>query len=157
MILSNQLPDFDYVNGDCGHLEGYESGEMQVRLVRNGNVVAVPRLVRSASSKDKPSGFSGAREEGYVARPHRDAKGRYVEGQVEYFPLRLAYGSTVHKSQGLSLDRCQVDFRNSFFRQPAMLYVALSRVRTLEGLCLVGDRERFISSCNADPKVAPWL
>ena len=157
MILSNQLPDFDYVNGDCGHLRGYENGEMQVELVRNGDVVSIPKLVRSVTTKDKPAGFSGGRGEGYVSYPHRDAKGRYIEGQIEYIPLRLASASTVHRSQGLSLDRAQIDFRNSFFGQPGMLYVGLSRVRTLEGLRLVGDRERFVKQCNHDPRVGPWL
>jgi ATP-dependent exoDNAse (exonuclease V) alpha subunit len=84
-------------------------------------------------------------------------KRRFVEGQVEMWPVRLAYASTVHKSQGLSLDKLQVDVRDHFFSQPAMIYVALSRCRTLEGLRVVGQRERFIKQCTIDERVRPYL
>jgi ATP-dependent DNA helicase PIF1 len=80
-----------------------------------------------------------------------------VEGQVQFWPVRLAYASTVHKSQGLSLDRIQCDIRDQFFGQPAMAYVALSRCRTLAGLRIVGQRERFIRQCNTDARVRRWL
>ena len=84
-------------------------------------------------------------------------KRRFVEGQCELWPVRLAYASTVHKSQGLSLDRCQIDIRDHFFGQPAMLYVALSRCRTMERLRVVGQRERFVRQCAVDERVRPWL
>ena len=48
-------------------------------------------------------------------------------------PLMAAHGLTVHKSQGLSLDRVCVDFQRMFACGHA--YVALSRCKTLEGLC----------------------
>jgi ATP-dependent DNA helicase PIF1 len=80
-----------------------------------------------------------------------------VDGQLEMWPLRLAYASTVHKSQGLSLDKIQVDIRDGFFKQPAMLYTALSRCRTMEGLRVVGQRERYVSNCNIDERIRPWL
>ena len=51
-------------------------------------------------------------------------------------PLRLAWAVTVHKSQGLSLDSAIIDLSQAF--TPGMGYVALSRVRSLEGLYLVG-------------------
>lgn len=159
MILSND-PEWAYCNGDCGHLEALDGATAQVRLVRNGQVVSIPHIVRSVSSKDKPSGWSQSNPigvEGYRAQLHRDTKRKYVEGQVGYLPLRVAYASTVHKSQGLSLDRTQIDFRQSFFGSPALLYTALSRCRTLEGLRLVGDRDRFIQRCRCDPAVGEWL
>lgn len=163
MILSNsglnEAGRFDWVNGDCGHVESLAAGELAIKLVRTGATVRVPKLVRSVTLKDKPSDWRGddAREDGYRAGEHRDDRGRYVIGQVEFYPVRLAWASTVHKSQGLSLDKLQVDIRNPFFAHPGMLYVALSRCRTLEGLRIVGQRERFVMHCNADPRVQRWL
>jgi len=78
-------------------------------------------------------------------------------GQIEYAPLRLAYASTVHKSQSLTLDRVQVDYRDHFFSSPGMLYVALSRCRTLEGLRLVGQQGTFASRCTVDERVRGWI
>ena len=49
-------------------------------------------------------------------------------------PLRPAYAMTIHKSQGLSLDSAVIDARAA--REPGQTYVAISRLRTLEGLCL---------------------
>ena len=55
-------------------------------------------------------------------------------GCVTQIPLRLAWATTIHKSQGLSLDSALIDVRAA--REPGQAYVALSRVRTLPGLHL---------------------
>lgn len=166
MLLANKFDEgreLVYANGDCGHIEDYEGGAFKVRLVRNGEVVTVERLARNVAQKDKPDGwpeYPRGKEPiypvTYMGKQHRTRDG-YVLGQVEYYPLRLAYASTVHKSQSLSLDRVQVDFRDRFFASPAMLYVALSRCRTLAGLRLVGQRERFAQHCKSDLRVARFL
>lgn len=49
-------------------------------------------------------------------------------------PLRLAWAATIHKTQGLSLPAAMADIRAA--REPGQAYVAVSRVRTLEGLHL---------------------
>jgi hypothetical protein len=79
-------------------------------------------------------------------------------GRIEYMPLRLAWASTVHKSQGLTLDNIQVDFRSQFFaKTPGMLYVGLSRARTKGGLRLIGGPKTFIERCTVNPKIRRFL
>ena len=169
MILANRQ-DFSVVNGDCGHILEYHppdsatGEEFIVKMIRTGREETIGRTVRPFEEHDEPEGFDGPKisedddDCAYIPEPHfRRKTRRYVTGQVEYFAMNLAYASTVHKSQSLTLDRVQVDFRDSFFGAKAMMYVALSRCRTLEGLRLVGSPERFVERVNIDRRILPWL
>ena len=62
----------------------------------------------------------------------------YRDGDVivsrEQYPLRLAYGITIHKSQGMTLEKLIVDCNRVF--ECGQVYVALSRIKSLDGLYL---------------------
>jgi len=57
-----------------------------------------------------------------------------VEGTFSQYPIRLAWAVTVHKSQGLTFEKAILDLSGAF--APGQIYVALSRLRSIEGLVL---------------------
>lgn len=59
-------------------------------------------------------------------------KGRIVCTRKQ-FPLTIAYAITVHKSQGMTVEKAVVDISERDF-QPGLSYVAVSRVKTLQGV-----------------------
>ena len=54
-------------------------------------------------------------------------------GNYTQFPLQLAWATTIHKSQGKTLERVIIDLGNGAFAA-GQLYVALSRCKTLSGI-----------------------
>lgn len=60
-----------------------------------------------------------------------------LAGTFTQYPLKLAWAITVHKSQGLTFDKAIIDIGNAF--APGQIYVALSRLRSLDGLVLTSQ------------------
>jgi ATP-dependent DNA helicase PIF1 len=163
MILANRRypkddpddqPGLMYCNGDLGEIVDAQAQVAQVRLKRTGHVVPVQRVTRDFLIPLDP----GRRKELREAGTPELIKDRWeIAGQITYMPLRLAWGTTVHKSQGLSLDQVQINIRDHFFGAPSMLFVALSRARTPQGLRIVGNQRTFIARCAVNPAVVKHL
>lgn len=112
MFLRNNF-DEGYVNGTLGVVEGFSEAGHPVVQINQGRTIEV-----------LPEEWSIENEEGRVL------------ASIEQLPLRLAWAITIHKSQGMTLDAAEMDLSKCF--ELGMGYVALSRVRTLEGICLRG-------------------
>lgn len=94
---------------------------------------------------------------GYNEEYYDFEEGKWVIGEITYSPLRLAYGATVHKTQGLTLECVQIDMSNKFFGSPSMAYVALSRVRKAQGLIIVGSPRLLEERINIYREILPWI
>ena len=68
---------------------------------------------------------------------------------IAQYPLCMAWAVTIHKIQGSSLSHAQIDVGNSIFEY-GQTYVALSRIKTMDGLYLMNFQPKRIKS---DPKV----
>jgi hypothetical protein len=75
-----------------------------------------------------------------------------VIGTFEQYPIKLAWAVTVHKSQGLTFEKAVIDVGQAF--APGQVYVALSRLRSMDGLIL---RTRISTNAiNNDPSVVTF-
>jgi ATP-dependent DNA helicase PIF1 len=115
--------------------KGYVNGTLGVVMSCG---YAVDPVIHTAPTPDFPQGrrVTIERAEWTI---EDDGK---VLAEISQYPLRLAWAITVHKSQGMSLDSIEVDLSKSF--EPGMGYVALSRVRTLAGLRILGMNDRAL-------------
>ena len=114
-----------YVNGTLGRVVAFEGLEgYPVIETAEGNRVTI-----------KPASWSVSEDKKVLA-------------EITQLPLRLAWAITIHKSQGMSLDAVEIDLSKAFvFGQG---YVALSRVRSLAGLKMLGMNP---TALRIDPKI----
>jgi ATP-dependent DNA helicase PIF1 len=70
----------------------------------------------------------------------RDATGEIVEIELAQIPLTLSYAISIHRAQGVTLTSAEIDISKCF--DAGQAYVALSRVKTLNGLTLTSNFAR---------------
>lgn len=131
-----------YYNGKIGIVEELseerdERGNMQqVVIVRddNGDAIHV-----------QPEQWENIK---YEIDPADNQIKQHVDGTFTQYPLKTAWAITIHKAQGLTFDRVQVDASAAFTY--GQVYVALSRCRTLQGLTLLAPISERCAFDNQD-------
>ena len=116
MLIKND-PEGRWVNGSLATVEGFEEDRVLVAI--DGHIYGI-----------EPSSWEKYR---YTVDAETKKVSREVIGTFKQIPLRLAYAVTIHKAQGLTLDKVYIDFDHGMFAH-GQAYVAFSRARDLEGL-----------------------
>lgn len=118
MAVKND-PNRRYANGSIGTVVDFESGtDYPVVEFLNGRTVTMQPDTWELRDGDKK------------------------RASISQIPLRLAWAITVHKSQGMTLDAARIDLRKAFVE--GMGYVALSRVKSLSNLYLIGINRKAL-------------
>ncbi|MCR5266219.1 MAG: AAA family ATPase [Cyanobacteria bacterium RUI128] len=107
MLLVNLNFEKGLINGSCGTVTEVNTDDIVIKF-DNGVCESIQRFEFEFYKNDK------------------------LIASRKQFPLQLAYAITTHKSQGMTLDKLFVDF--SRFFENGQTYVALSRIKTLDGL-----------------------
>jgi ATP-dependent exoDNAse (exonuclease V) alpha subunit len=111
MFIKNNF-EAGYVNGTQGQVVGFAAADLPVVKTQDGKKITVTYADWTIEEEDK------------------------VAAGISQIPLRLAWAITVHKSQGMNLNSAEIDLSKCFLE--GMGYVALSRLKSLKGLKLMG-------------------
>ncbi len=125
MFVKNDV-DKAYFNGKLARVEGIGTGGVTVRMSEGaGDTLSKGTYLLTRATWENKR---------YVVDPATKEQKEEVLGTFEQYPVKLAWAITVHKSQGLTFSRAIIDVGQAF--APGQVYVALSRLRSLEGLLL---------------------
>lgn len=134
-MLFNNI-DNGWANGDIAYITELFKNTIRAKLVRSAAEICIPY-----SNLENVNPLNGK-----------------TLGKLRIMQVKLAYASTIHSAQGLTTDGAQISLGHPFLqRLSGGLYTALSRVRTKQGLRLVGTKEQFIKSCYLDKTYLPWI
>ena len=134
MMIKNTYQKEGIINGSLGIVKGFSSK-------KNYPIVQFTNFRELTISP----------EEWLLERFDNDTKTVIAEAKITQIPLILAWAMTIHKSQGLTLDKISCDLKDRFSHGQA--YVALSRARCLSGINIESIDFNKIS---ADPKAVEF-
>ena len=125
MFVKND-PEKAYFNGKLARVAQVDKDGITVRMYEGVGDALAP-----GTYKLKRETWENKR---YVVNAGTKEQEEQLLGTFEQYPIKLAWAITVHKSQGLTFNKAIIDVGQAF--APGQVYVALSRLRSLDGLIL---------------------